>query len=66
MKEIEVGDYIRTCFGIIGKVFKIEEEIIEIEDVRISKKDIIDCSKDLKELIKIGDYVNRHLVIQLR
>lgn len=63
---IEVNEYVRTDKGYI---FKVDEEkknlqIANILDVEYGK--MIKHSKQLIDLIEIGDYVNGHLVEEVR
>lgn len=83
-KEIEVGEYIRTKRGLIGKVNKIElkgsgtrfagefitDTIIQFNDGkvyerRVKDKEIANHSKDLFDLIEVGDYVNGNRVYKI-
>ncbi len=70
-EEIEVEEYVRTCNGIIGKicdedgidkngVYTDTEYINEYCDktVYIPNKDIVKHSKNIIDLIEVGDYVN--------
>ena len=70
--KIEIGDYIRTCDGFIGKVKSIEP--IEIgynhyhfENTLVEKcdQDIMRVQKRPIDLIMEGDYVNGGLVEQV-
>ena len=59
MEEIKVGDYIRTN-GIIGKVEQIGNSLFWFEDgssYSLSDKKV-KHSKNIIDLIEIGDYVN--------
>ena len=74
---IEVGEYVRTKNGLLGKVNKIElsgsgvrfggefltDTIIQFNDGkfyerRVKDKDIANHSKNIIDLIEVGDYVN--------
>lgn len=79
---MEVGEYVRTKNGDIGKVFKIEvagqgtrymgerlEETIyciknndNTENYRYKQTAIVKHSKNIIDLIEVGDYVNGELV----
>lgn len=68
---VEIGDYIRTKNGYIGKLLKfakdkdffanIESDFI-LGGMPIKKKDILKYSKNLIDLIQEGDYVNGMIV----
>ena len=81
MKDISVGDYVRTKSGLIGKVNYIEltgkgtryagelisDTIIQFNDSRIyerrvSEKYIVKHSKNIIDLIEVGDFVNGNIV----
>lgn len=81
--EINVGDYVRTENGIIGKLvdeytFKNrrvcypepQEWVLEINNNEVSIMESIDniikSSKDIIDLIEVGDYVNGSKVIDIR
>lgn len=76
-RMIEVGDFVRTNNGLLGKVNKIElagsglryagefftDEIIQFNDGkiyerRVNNKNIVNHSKNIIDLIEVGDYVN--------
>ena len=77
--KIEVGEYIRTKQGDISKVRYVDEENIFLEDSVWSKNDLYEKtnvlyfddeeitkhSKNIIDLIEVGDYVNGHLVIDV-
>lgn len=61
MKEIEVGDYVRTKDGRIDKIIAIHNEedcTIVVCKKKYWKEDISKHSKQLIDLIEKGDYVN--------
>lgn len=77
--EIEIGEYGRTEFG-IGKIKKITIEpevdigigiMPEVKALWINEheyfeeKDITNHSKNIIDLIEVGDYVNGHLVVEI-
>ena len=81
---IEVGDFVRTKNGLIGKVNKIElagkgvryagelitDTIIQFNDGkfyerRIKDKDIVKHSKNIIDLIEVGDYVNGERILDI-
>ena len=77
MKEIEVGEYVRTNKGNIGKVVEIRlglnkdtelyQTIYILDNGLWTILDyIVKHSKQLIDLIEKGDYVNGHLVDEVR
>ncbi len=68
--KIEVGEYVRTKSGLIGKFYNIEEGYdgniqinfeefgYEYEDIKQFYNDIAKHSKNIIDLIEVGDYVN--------
>lgn len=71
MKEIEVGDYVRTEEGEIHKVIKIIEDDGDWDyyccgnNVGYFAMDIANHSKHLIDLIEVGDFVNGYRVISV-
>lgn len=75
MEEIEIGEYVRTNDGIIGKITDIDIcEICEEETYIISlnyqgkilhQNNITKHSKNIIDLIEVGDYVNGKEVLQV-
>ena len=77
MNDIEVGEYVRTNDGVIGKLLRIERDDIDISlkwyvlyipykikgEVYINKPYIVKHSKNIIDLIEAGDYVNGSEVI---
>lgn len=73
--EIEVGDWIRSKDGFIGKVRKITYDDMEKSNYYICEKDnimasnylenIAKNSKNIIDLIEVGDYVNGKKVKQI-
>lgn len=79
---IEVGEYVRTSRGIIGKLIRVEFDEIDkslkwyvflgkdefgIEkEIYINKPYIKNHSKELIDLIEAGDYVNGKLIHTIR
>lgn len=63
--KIEVNDYVRTDFGIIGKVIKVLSNRVFLDNLGYAMliKDIVKHSKELIDLIEVGDIVNKELVI---
>lgn len=70
MEEIEVGEYVRDCDGFIVKVNEIQE-YKEDDDFWYQEKTLkgtwksmmIKHSKNIIDLIEVGDYVNGKLVV---
>lgn len=73
--EIEVGDWIRSKDGFIGKVQKISYDNMEKSNYYICEKDnvmasnylenIAKNSKNIIDLVEVGDYVNEKKVKQI-
>lgn len=65
--DIEVNEYVRTKNGVIDKVdalYGMIENTVHLENQKwFDIKDITKHSKQLIDLIEVGDIVNRHLVI---
>ena len=80
---IEVGEYVRTKNGLIGKVNKIEstgsgvrfggefltDTIIQFNDGkvyerRVKNKEIVNHSKNIIDLIEVGDIVNKGYIYE--
>lgn len=61
---MKVGDYVRTKYGRIGKIYNLtvdySSELILCEESSIpfAKHQIIKSSPNIIELIEVGDYVN--------
>lgn len=75
MKEIEVGEYVRTKNG-ISKVIEnvdkyVTEEQICVDFISgmyhqvISKHRIVNHSKQLIDIIEVGDYVNGEKIVEI-
>ncbi len=73
MEEIKVGDFIRTNDGQIGKLIRIERDDIDtslkwyvFNDAKneryVNKPYITKYSKNIIDLIEIGDYVNGYRI----
>lgn len=68
--EIEVGEYVRTReTGHIGKIVGIIENFVEIKAenmnyIGIYTSSILKHSKNIIDLVEVGDYVNGHLVVE--
>ena len=70
MAEISINEYVRTDNGIIGKYVKFRgnQDSIENNNKWIGfdiEKDIVKHSKDIIDLIEVGDYVNGSKVIDI-
>lgn len=68
MGEIEIGEYIRTKKGYLGKYQKSVEGFDEFTDSEgtfmLDIEDIVKHSKNIIDLLEVGDYVNGKLVIE--
>lgn len=68
MKEIKVGDYVRTNTGKIDKVINNNyymSQYIECEKGIVDKENIVKHSKNIIDLLQVGDYVNGYKVISI-
>ena len=72
MEEIGVGEYIRTNGGNIYQIRKIEKSISAIgqtiywvKEFYLLKEDIKAHSKNIIDLIEVGDYVNGCLIVEI-
>ena len=74
MSEIEVGEYVRTKNGYITRVdestniFNLgyKEQYVDMETTIYGftcEEEIVNHSKQLIDLIEVGDYVNGHRVV---
>lgn len=67
-KDIEVGDYIRTKSGKIRKVkttvaqYYITDRLNISDNNQFTKEDIVKHSKNIIDLIEVGDFVNGNRV----
>lgn len=69
MKEIQVGEYCRTKNGKIDKVINDNyyiSEYIECEKGIVDKENIVNHSKNIIDLIEVGDIVNGKRVLCLK
>lgn len=59
MEEIEVGEYVRTKDGVIGKVIKALSNRVFLDNLgyAVLIKDIVKHSKQLIDLIEVGDVI---------
>ena len=62
--KIEVGEYVRSNLGTIGKVTKIEDGkfLYENKCLICFITNVVKHSKNIIDLIEVGDYVNGMLV----
>ena len=58
--DIEVGDYVRSKNGSIGKVTKIEDDkyLYENKELITFIGNVVKHSKNIIDLIEVGDFVN--------
>ena len=68
MEEIEVGEYVRSNLGTMGKVTKIDsitntKFLYEDKTLITIDKNVYKHSKNIIDLIEVGDYVNGYKVI---
>lgn len=65
--EIEVGDYIKDIFGRIGKIKSYSNGTYFTEKFGASSGEIVKpSSKNIIDLIEIGDYVNGVLIEEIQ
>lgn len=64
---LEVNDYVRTKDGFIGKVIKVLSNRVFLDNLgyAVLIKDILKHSKQLIDLIEVGDIVNRMEVLDI-
>lgn len=68
MKNLKVGEYIRTSTGKIEKItgiYKNDGFIDTDKEVCVDFVKIAKHSKNIIDLIKIGDYINKHIVVDI-
>ena len=66
--EIEVGEYVRNIEGKIDKVINPDyymSQYIECEKYLMSRASIVKHSKNIIDLIELGDYVNGEKIEQI-
>lgn len=64
--DIQVGEYVRTKYGEIGKIWGDEGNRVATEDNSIYFKDeIVKHSFNIIDLIEVGDYVNGYKVLKV-
>ena len=64
MNDIEIGDYVRSKNGSIGKVTKIEDYkyLYENKELITFIGNVVKYSKNIIDLIEVGDFVNGNIV----
>ena len=65
MEEIEVGEYVKLNYGKIDKVKNNDyymQQYIECEKGLYPRENIVKHSKNIIDLIEVGDYVNGYPV----
>ena len=70
--KLDVGMYVRTKEGYICRVLKLKEEInddgyLDFNDIgspSIQKKNVINASHNIIDLLEAGDYVNGNKVME--
>ena len=66
MGEIEVNEYVRTDLGIIYEYTEDEKNDLQMRDFRLCNDgNIVNHSKQLIDLIEVGDFVNGYKVISV-
>jgi len=61
---IEVGEYVRTDKGIISKINSgVDIDMVEFENAIIG--DVVKHSKNIIDLIEVGDFVNEEFVLHI-
>ena len=77
MEEIKVGEYVRTNEGTIDKVIEIKDKknillkdnliktTISTHKIFISKEIVKNHSKNIIDLIEVGDYVNGNKIVRI-
>lgn len=65
--DIEVGDYVRSKNGSIGKVTKIEDDkyLYENKELITFIGNVVKHSKNIIDLIEVGDFVNGYRVLEM-
>lgn len=63
-RDIEVGDYVRSRNGSIGKVTKIEDDkyLYENKELITFIGNVVKHSKNIIDLIEVGDIVNGYRI----
>lgn len=68
MNNIEIGEYVRTCEGHIGKIIDLDIDMGICVDNRkesLTIDEIVKHSKNIIDLIELYDYVNGFLVFDI-
>ena len=65
--DIEVGDYVRSRNGSIGKVTKIEDDkyLYENKELITFIGNVVKHSKNIIDIIEGGDFVNNYIVLDV-
>lgn len=65
--EIEVGEYVRSRIGSIGKVTKIEDNKFLYEDETFITwtGNVIKHGKNILDLIEVGDFINGERILDI-
>ena len=64
--KLNVGDYVRTKDGYIGKAMIVTEYCVNIEDKKVVQiGDIVKSSPKIIDLIEDGDYVNNRKIEEI-
>lgn len=68
MNDIEIGDYVRSKNGSIGKVTKIEDDkyLYENKELITFIGNVVKHSKNIIDLIEVGDFVNGKCVSEIK
>ena len=66
---MNVGDYVRTEKGIIGKITHIDKDLVRVDNDKIitwvsEHKEIVKISPNIIDLIEKGDLVNSKKVVK--
>ena len=64
--DIEIGDYVRSKNGSIGKVTKIEDDkyLYENKELITFIGNVVNHSKNVIDLIEVGDFLNGYRVLE--
>lgn len=64
-RKIETGEFVRTFKGKIGRIINIANNFYYLDNmIAITEKSIVNHSRDIKDLIEIGDYINGCKVVE--
>lgn len=62
--KLEVGMYVRTLNGIV-KIDKIQDNVMKDTKGYLHYGDFVKASYNIIDILEVGDYVNRHMVIDI-